>query len=619
MVANQPPKKRVWQTAIIWTLIFATVWIVVMQIMNRTGKTVEVPYSIFLRELRQRNVEEVTITERSVKGMFKTAISHKEDENFSEFTTLIPFDDPDLADELVKYGVEVVAKQKSAWGNIVLGALPWLLLIGVWIFFIRQMQSGQNRALGFGRSKAKVMLENKPSATFKDVAGVEEAKVELEEVIEFLREPRKFTRLGGRIPKGVLLLGPPGTGKTLMARAVAGEARVPFISISGSDFVEMFVGVGASRVRDLFDQAKRNSPCIIFIDEIDAVGRLRGAGLGGGHDEREQTLNQLLVEMDGFEVNEGIILMAATNRPDILDPALLRPGRFDRVVVLDRPDVRGRKGILEVHTLKKPLGTDVDLEVLARGTPGFSGADLANMVNEAALLAARRNKTNITMSEFEEAKDKILMGVERKSLIISDDEKHLTAYHESGHVLVAKSLPGMDPIHKVTIIPRGMALGLTQALPIDERRTYSRTYCQNQLAYMLGGRAAEKLVLGDLSTGAGNDIEKATKLARKMVCEWGMSDKLGPLTYGEKQEEIFLGREIGMHRDYSEETAREIDEEVKKIIDEAGERAETIIRKKIKKLKVLAEKLLEKEILTGDEVEEIIGDGKKKRDRKKGN
>jgi cell division protease FtsH len=417
----------------------------------------------------------------------------------------------------------------------------------------------------------------------------------------------------------VLLLGPPGTGKTLMARAVAGEARVPFISISGSDFVEMFVGVGASRVRDLFDQAKRNSPCIIFIDEIDAVGRLRGAGLGGGHDEREQTLNQLLVEMDGFEVNEGIILMAATNRPDILDPALLRPGRFDRVVVLDRPDVRGRKGILEVHTRKKPLDTDVDLEVLARGTPGFSGADLANMVNEAALLAARRNKTNITMSEFEEAKDKILMGVERKSLIISDDEKRLTAYHESGHVLVAKSLPGMDPIHKVTIIPRGMALGLTQALPIDERRTYSRTYCQNQLAYMLGGRAAEKLVLGDLSTGAGNDIEKATKLARKMVCEWGMSDKLGPLTYGEKQEEIFLGREIGMHRDYSEETAREIDEEVKKIIDQAGERAETIIKKKIKKLKILAQKLLEREILTGDEVEEIIGDGKKQRDRKKGN
>jgi len=392
-----------------------------------------------------------------------------------------------------------------------------------------------------------------------------------------------------------------------MARAVAGEAGVPFISISGSDFVEMFVGVGASRVRDLFDQAKRHSPCIVFIDEIDAVGRLRGAGLGGGHDEREQTLNQLLVEMDGFEVNEGIILMAATNRPDILDPALLRPGRFDRVVVLDRPDVRGRLGILKVHTRRIPLAPDVDLEILARGTPGFSGADLANMCNEAALLAARRSKDKITMQEFEDAKDKILMGVERKSLIISEDEKRLTAYHECGHVLVSKFLTGMDPIHKVTIIPRGMALGVTQALPIDERRTYSKTYCFNQLAFMLGGRVAERIVLGDLSTGSGNDIEKATKLARKMVCEWGMSEKLGPLTYGEKQEEIFLGREIGIHRDYSEETAREIDEEVKTIIKKAEEIAEDIIKNNIDKLKLLAERLLEKEILSGDEIDEIIG------------
>jgi cell division protease FtsH len=478
------------------------------------------------------------------------------------------------------------------------------------------MQSGQNKALGFGRSRAKVVLENKSPVTFDDVAGVEEAKQELEEVIEFLKEPRKFTRLGGRIPKGVLLLGPPGTGKTLMARAVAGEARVPFISISGSNFVEMFVGVGASRVRDLFNQAKRNSPCIIFIDEI--VGRLRGAGLGGGHDEREQTLNQLLVEMDGFEVNEGVILMAATNRPDILDPALLRPGRFDRVVVLDRPDVRGRLGILKVHTRKKPLNDDVDFEVLARGTPGFSGADLSNMINEAALLAARRNKQKITMSECEDAKDKIMMGVERKSLLISDDEKKLTAYHEAGHALVAKSLSGMDPIHKVTIIPRGMALGLTQALPIDERRTYSKTYCQNQLAFMLGGRAAEKIVLGDLSTGAGNDIEKATKLARKMVCEWGMSERLGPLTYGEKQEEIFLGREIGMHRDFSEETAREIDEEVKKIVIEAETRAVNIVKKNLNKLKNIAQALLEKEILTGGEIDKIlkIKNGKNKRKNK---
>jgi cell division protease FtsH len=413
-----------------------------------------------------------------------------------------------------------------------------------------------------------------------------------------------------------LLLGPPGTGKTLIARAVAGEAGVPFMSISGSDFVEMFVGVGASRVRDLFDQAKKNSPCIIFIDEIDAVGRLRGAGLGGGHDEREQTLNQLLVEMDGFEVNEGIILMAATNRPDILDPALLRPGRFDRVVVLDRPDIRGRQGILKVHTRKTPLGDDVDLEILARGTPGFSGADLSNMVNEAALLAARRDKEKISMAEFEDAKDKILMGVERKSLLISEDEKKLIAYHECGHVLVGKSLPGMDPIHKVTIIPRGMALGLTQALPIDERRTYSKTYCMNQLAFMLGGRAAEKLVLGDLSTGAGNDIEKATKLARKMVCEWGMSDRLGPLTYGEKQEEIFLGREIGMHRDYSETTAREIDEEIKRIVGESESRAEGIVKKNLAKLKNLARKLLDKEILTGEEIDEILKDDRQKKDRK---
>lgn len=618
MVSKQPPKKRALQTVIIWTILFIAVYVVVLQVINRGGKAVDVPYSMFLRELRQKNVAEVIITEKSVKGKFKTSIAFEDKENFTEFTTLIPFEDPKLADELVKYNVKVVAKQKSGWGNIVINIVPWLLLIGIWIFFIRQMQSGQNKALGFGRSRAKVVLENKSPVTFDDVAGVEEAKQELEEVIEFLKEPRKFTRLGGRIPKGVLLLGPPGTGKTLMARAVAGEARVPFISISGSNFVEMFVGVGASRVRDLFNQAKRNSPCIIFIDEIDAVGRLRGAGLGGGHDEREQTLNQLLVEMDGFEVNEGVILMAATNRPDILDPALLRPGRFDRVVVLDRPDVRGRLGILKVHTRKKPLNDDIDLEVLARGTPGFSGADLSNMINEAALLAARRNKQKITMSECEDAKDKIMMGVERKSLLISDDEKKLTAYHEAGHALVAKSLSGMDPIHKVTIIPRGMALGLTQALPIDERRTYSKTYCQNQLAFMLGGRAAEKIVLGDLSTGAGNDIEKATKLARKMVCEWGMSERLGPLTYGEKQEEIFLGREIGMHRDFSEETAREIDEEVKKIVIEAETRAVNIVKKNLNKLKNIAQALLEKEILTGGEIDKIlkIKNGKNKRKNK---
>ena len=609
-MTKQPLKNRGLVTAIIWTLLFIATWIIILQILNRGEKAVDVPYSIFLRELKQSNVVRVTITEKSIKGKFKAPIALKDNTNFTEFSTLMPFEDPKLTTDLVNYNVEVIAKQKSSWGDILITILPWLLIIGVWIFFLRQMQSGQNKALGFGRSHAKVILENKPGVTFNDVAGVEEAKQELQEVIEFLRDPRKFTRLGGRIPRGVLLLGPPGTGKTLMARAVAGEAKVPFISISGSDFVEMFVGVGASRVRDLFDQAKRNSPCIIFIDEIDAVGRLRGAGLGGGHDEREQTLNQLLVEMDGFETNEGIILMAATNRPDILDPALLRPGRFDRVVVLDRPDVRGRLGILKVHTRKKPIDANVDIDILARGTPGFSGADLANMVNEAALLAARHNKQTITMNEFEDAKDKILMGVERKSLIISDNEKRLTAYHECGHVLVSKSLLGMDPIHKVTIIPRGMALGITQALPIDERRTYSKTYCFNQLAFMLGGRAAEKLVLGDLSTGAGNDIEKATKLARKMVCEWGMSERLGPLSYGEKQEEIFLGREIGMHRDYSEDTAREIDSEVKKIVEEAGVVAERIIKKNIAKLKKLAQTLLEKEILTGEEIDVLLRDKK---------
>ena len=579
MVNKQPPKSRSLRTVIIWSILFIATWFFVLQILNQGSKAVDIPYSIFIQELKHNNVRQVTITEKSIKGTFRSPVLTEDKEGFTEFTTLMPFEDVELANELVNYNVELVAKQKSGWSDIIINIIPWLLLIGVWIFFIRQMQSGQNRALGFGRSRAKVILENKPSVTFGDVAGVEEAKEELQEVIEFLREPRKFTRLGGKIPKGVLLLGPPGTGKTLMAKAVAGEAKVPFISISGSDFVEMFVGVGASRVRDLFDQAKKNSPCIIFIDEIDAVGRLRGAGLGGGHDEREQTLNQLLVEMDGFVANEGVILMAATNRPDILDPALLRPGRFDRVIVLDRPDVRGRGGILKVHTRKKPLADDVDIEVLARGTPGFSGADLANMVNEAALLAARRNKQKITMIEFEDAKDKILMGVERKSLLISEDEKKLTACHECGHVLVAKSLPGMDPIHKVTIIPRGMSLGMTQALPIDERRTYSKTYCLNQLSFMLGGRSAEKIILGDLSTGAGNDIEKATKLARKMVCEWGMSDKLGPLSYGEKQEEIFLGREIGMHRDYSEETAREIDEEVKRIVEDAEAIAESIIKK----------------------------------------
>jgi len=474
---------------------------------------------------------------------------------------------------------------------------------------MRRMQGqagGTKGIFSFGKSRAKMLTENQIRVTFNDVAGADEAKYELQEIIEFLKEPSKFQRLGGKIPKGVLLLGPPGTGKTLLARAVAGEAGVPFFSISGADFVEMFVGVGASRVRDLFEKGKKNAPCIIFIDEIDAVGRHRGAGLGGGHDEREQTLNQLLVEMDGFEQNSGVIIIAATNRPDVLDPALLRPGRFDRQVVVDRPDVKGREGIFKVHTRNVPLGKDVNLEVLAKGTPGLAGADIANLVNEAALLAARRNSDKVTMADFEEAKDKVMMGMERKSLIISDREKKTTAYHESGHVLVAKMIPEADPVHKVTIIPRGRALGVTTYLPIDEKHTYSKQYLEAMIAYAMGGRAAEKLMFNELTTGAGNDLERATQLARKMVCEWGMSEKLGPVTFGKKEEEIFLGREIAQHRDYSEHTAVLIDEEVKKIVDKAAARAEKILKDNFPTLQRLAEALLEREILDGEEIDKII-------------
>jgi len=472
--------------------------------------------------------------------------------------------------------------------------------------FFRRVTSGQDRAFTFGKSRAKILTESKPKVTFEDVAGVDEAKEELKEIIDFLKAPAKFQRLGGRIPKGVLLVGPPGTGKTLLAKAVAGEAGVPFLSISGSECVEMFVGVGAARVRDLFEQAKKHAPCIVFIDEIDAVGRQRGAGIGGGHDEREQTLNQLLAEMDGFDTTEGIIIMAATNRPDILDPALLRPGRFDRQIVVDRPDVKGREEILKVHTRKVPLAEDVDLKVLARSTPGFSGADLANMVNEAALLAARRGRDKVTMQDFEDAKDKVLMGVERRSLLISEQEKKWIAYHEAGHALVSKLIPGTDPIHKVTIIPRGRALGVTQQLPIDDRRIYSKSYCLNQLTVMLGGRAAEEIVFGDISTGSRDDIDKATQLARMMVCEWGMSERLGPLTLGKRDEEIFLGREFGLHRNISEETARIIDEEIKNFVENAHKKALEIIKKNEDLLHKIANKLLEKEILTGEEIDEII-------------
>jgi len=493
----------------------------------------------------------------------------------------------------------------GSWPSWLLNLAPLILLAALWFFMIRQMQTGGNKALSFGKSRARLLSMQQKKVTFKDVAGVDEAKEELREIIEFLREAQKFQKLGGRIPKGVLLVGPPGTGKTLLARAVAGEANVPFFSISGSDFVEMFVGVGASRVRDLFEQGKKNAPCIIFIDEIDAVGRHRGAGLGGGHDEREQTLNQLLVEMDGFESNEGVILMAATNRPDVLDPALLRPGRFDRRVVVNRPDVRGREEILRVHTRKIPLADDVDLSVLARGTPGFSGADLANMVNEAALGAARQNRKAVLMYDFEIAKDKVLMGVERKSLLLSEEEKKVTAYHEAGHALVAAKLPNSDPLHKVTIIPRGMALGVTMQLPIDDKHNYTKDYLETEIAIMMGGRLAEEMFLNQMSTGAGNDIERATEMARKMVCEFGMSD-LGPLTFGKKEEQIFLGREIAQHRDYSEATAIKIDEEVKRIVDHGYKTAKNVLAENHDTLVKIALALLEREVLDANEIKMII-------------
>ena len=500
-----------------------------------------------------------------------------------------------------------ISKEDNTWMNALLSVLPWILILVVWLFFMRRMQGvGTKGIFSFGKSRAKVQSEGSPKVTFQDVAGADEAKTELQEIIEFLREPAKFQRLGGKIPRGVLLLGPPGTGKTLLARAVAGEAKVPFFAISGAEFVEMFVGVGASRVRDLFETGKKNAPCIIFIDEMDAVGRHRGAGLGGGHDEREQTLNQLLVEMDGFEQNSGVIIISATNRPDILDPALLRPGRFDRQIVVDRPDVRGREGILKVHTRNIPLSEDVDLSILAKGTPGLAGADLANLVNEAALLAARKDHKSVTMQHFEEAKDKVMMGMERKSLIISDKEKRLTAYHESGHVLVAKMVPEADPVHKVTIIPRGRALGVTTYLPIDEKHTYSKEYLEAMITYALGGRAAEKIIFKQFTTGAGNDIERATNLAHKMVCEWGMSERMGPLAYGTKEEEIFLGREITRSKNYSETTAVLIDEEVKKIVTNGMDRAEKILTNNTDILHRLAGALLDREILDGDEIDKLI-------------
>jgi cell division protease FtsH len=519
---------------------------------------------------------------------------------------------PELVKVLRERNVQIEAKppDDSPWYITFLVTWgPFILFLGLWFFLMRQMQIGGNKALSFGKSRARLLTEERKKITFSDVAGIDEAKEEVAEIIEFLKDPRKFQKLGGRIPKGVLIVGPPGTGKTLLAKAIAGEAGVPFFSISGSDFVEMFVGVGASRVRDLFEQGKKHAPCIIFIDEIDAVGRLRGAGLGGGHDEREQTLNQLLVEMDGFDTTEGVILIAATNRPDVLDPALLRPGRFDRQIVVNRPDLRGRTEILKVHTKKVPVAPDVELEKIARGTPGFSGADLENLVNEAALWAARQNKKAVEFVDFETAKDKVLMGVERKSLILSDDEKRITAYHEAGHALMAKLLPGADPVHKVTIIPRGRALGMTMQLPTDDRHNYSKEFLYNTLAILLGGRVAEELVLHHITTGAGNDLERATDLARKMVCEWGMSEKLGPLTFGKKDEEIFLGREIATRRDFSEQVALEIDHEVKRLVTENYERTKRMLTEHMGTLKALAEALLEKEVLDSPEIDQILQQG----------
>jgi cell division protease FtsH len=597
------------KTILFWMFIVVLCF-VLWRMVSASGQAARVDepsYSEFVGQVDRGNVKEVTLylspnsyeiqgEERQPSRKFKVTI-------FKESA-------PDIMKDLKDKGVLINVKEvtRADWVNFLLTAAPIFLLVGFWIIMMRQMQAGGNKALSFGKSRARLLTAQQKKATFKDVAGIDEAKEELQEIIEFLKDPQKFQKLGGRIPKGVLLVGPPGTGKTLLARAIAGEANVPFFSISGSDFVEMFVGVGASRVRDLFEQGKKNAPCIIFIDEIDAVGRHRGAGLGGGHDEREQTLNALLVEMDGFESNEGVILIAATNRPDVLDPALLRPGRFDRRVVVPRPDIKGREEILRVHTRRVPISDDVDLSLIARGTPGFSGADLANLVNEAALWAARQNRKTVAMSDFESSKDKVLMGVERKSMILSDEEKKNTAYHEAGHALVAAMTPGTDPLHKVTIIPRGMALGLTMQLPIDDKHTYTRTYLLGTLTVLMGGRSAEEIFLGHITTGAGNDIERATDIARKMVCDWGMSE-LGPMSFGKKEEAIFLGREIAQHRDYSEDTAIKIDIEVRRIVTSAYEAAKNILENNREVLERIAIALLDREVLDANELK-LLMEGK---------
>jgi cell division protease FtsH len=599
------------KTIVIWLVVIAAVVIGYKIFDTASRHSQELEQSTFYTAVEEGDVQEVTITGDSVgyeiQGKLASSRPGVSGQPIKNFTTYIVKDE-DLLKMLREKGVVVKAEkpQDSSFLALLLTWSPMLLFLGVWIFFMRQMQSGGNRALSFGKSRAKLTSTQGRKVTFNDVAGVEEAKEELQEIIEFLKEPQKFQKLGGKIPKGVLLMGPPGTGKTLLARAIAGEANVPFFSISGSDFVEMFVGVGASRVRDLFEQGKKNAPCIIFVDEIDAVGRHRGAGLGGGHDEREQTLNQLLVEMDGFETNEGVIMIAATNRPDVLDPALMRPGRFDRQVVVPRPDIRGREEILKVHIRKIPLAKDVDLSVIARSTPGFSGADLANLVNESALYAARLGRKAVAHEDFEVAKDKVLMGTERKSLIISDKEKRATAYHEAGHALIAFKLPDADPIHKVTIIPRGRALGVTQQLPVDDRHTYPKEYLEATIAVLMGGRVAEEIHLSNLTTGAGNDFERATEMARKMVCEWGMSEKIGPLTFGKQEEQIFLGREIAQHRDYSEDTAVLIDREVKRVVTEGYDNARRIIEENSDSLVRLAEALLEREVLDSVQIAALV-------------
>jgi cell division protease FtsH len=591
------------KTALLWVVIIVLVFLLWSLFQTTKGASEQVVFSTFMERVDSGQVEKVTIRGDEIRGEMKSAAPGGK----REFHLNAPTNYPAYIDALRAKNVDIEfePQRDAPFITALITWAPVLFLIGLWIFFMRQMQAGGNKALSFGKSKAKLLSGSAKKVTFKDVAGVDEAKLELHEIIEFLKEPQKFTKLGGKIPKGVLLMGPPGTGKTLLARAIAGEANAPFFSISGSDFVEMFVGVGASRVRDLFEQGKKNAPCIIFIDEIDAVGRHRGAGLGGGHDEREQTLNQLLVEMDGFESNDGVILVAATNRPDVLDPALLRPGRFDRRVVVDLPDLKGREGILRVHTRNIPLSEDVDPVVLARGTPGFSGADLANLVNEAALNAARYDKKKVQMVDFEFAKDKVIMGVERKSMVMSEREKRNTSYHESGHTIVAAMLPAADPLHKVTIIPRGRALGLTQQLPTEDKYSYSKRYLEAMLAVLMGGRIAEEVFLNELTTGAGNDIERATGMARRMVCEWGMSE-LGPVTFGKKEEAIFLGREFAQHQDFSESTAVEIDKEVRRILDKAYKTAHDIITANKNSLDRIARRLLERETLEGWEVNQIL-------------